>query len=307
MTVYDTGVTSSGVAWTRYVEVVGNDSLYYTIADRAVSLPSRHGVIYAHGAGGNAEQFHQLSSWKPTLDTIIDSNAVVMEGYGCGAYTTTYQGSISWGREFARMAYVDMARVVESAIDIVDWTVIGRSMGGLVGKQLAAKTSEINVVAYLDVSGIYDLMAEYDSSPPPGHFNLPRHWGVADDDREGLLSITANNDPGRFSPSLYSGLHVFVIYGTNDTTAVPSISGLKFWNDLGGTSLGNKSKLITVTNGDHSQGNSGTYGRPEISSFLLDVWGLTPAVKPAEYLFRTLSKVRLDSTRKQLVIKNKRI
>lgn len=275
-TVESTGVTASGTPYTVFTEVrtgASSDRVRWAIADFARTLPNRHGVLYCHGSGSGADAFTTISQFRGPREFILDNGGFYVECYGNGTTRPVADGQQNWGRDFSKEAYRAAAQLVAGYISTVDWVVLGRSMGGLVGSWLATLDPYIAplCVGLIHLSGIYDMLAEFDNG---NHFNIPGYYGTPAGDRDALATATATNDPKRIAQLEWAGLNVCDIYGTADTTALPSINALALWADRQPV-LGAKSKLVAVPGATHSQ-SGGTYGSPAQAAFLADVWNIVP-------------------------------
>ncbi|RFA14544.1 hypothetical protein B7R21_06255 [Subtercola boreus] len=307
-----TYTTSSGLVCTIYETDNGADRLQLIIPNGTPPTGGRHGVMWLHGSQGEYNQMLTISSLATLRDTILNNGGFIAQSRG--SKTSSFNGLNGWGRDTAKVAYSELAQQAAAFITVVDWVVIGRSMGGEVGKWLVTQDTYLasRTLGYVDMSGIYDMLAEYDDG---NHFDHPSWYGTTEPPtpparpdpapdyadpawaawrssltswrsnsatvsaRSALATATTTNDPGRITASLWAGKKVLVVYGTKDTTAYPPIAGLKFWNDYNTQFDAATKQLVAVTGATHAQ-TAGTYDAPQVPDFIKQLWGIiTPSFK----------------------------
>lgn len=273
--------TASGTPYTVYTATVGGETCYWAVADArttAVDIPT---ILYAHGAGGAANQFANLGAWKGLRDWLIDNGWAWIEGLGGGAQ--------SWGNLAARAAYPAYLAHVRTVLDIGIVVLLGRSMGGLVTSYLYAHDTAGTYAGWINNSGVSTWFDGDDtnagSSVPAisrstrTYFTesvLSAAWGVANRSELSAALLAANAVPERWNANVWSGKKILNCYGDADTTVPWYPRGAATLRDIwaGKPAI----DLVSVREGgDHTGGNGSYLDTVAMTSFLSELSGGPPA------------------------------
>lgn len=267
--------TPNGTAYTvtSLTDPVAGDIWYGYPNSTPADMPV---VLYAHGAGGAANQFATLPAWGSMKNAIIDA--------GIGWVECTGGGDRSWGSPAAQAAYVAAYEAVAGILNIGPVIILGRSMGGAVAQWLYTQSDIPNMVGLMVNSGVQDLVAYYDAYGVAGNTigqaQMRSAWGVADTAE--FYDVMETENPVNYPASLWAGLNLLQLAGTSDTTVPPVdhayairavYSGQPAIDDL------------YTTAGDHSSSNGLYSAVAPMMAFISTVLGEEPPEpEPREYL-----------------------
>lgn len=246
-------------------------------------------LLYAHGAGGAANQFAALAAWTGLRNALIDA--------GAGWIESTGGGDRSWGNDAARAAYVRAHEMVAAIIDLGQIIVLGRSMGGLVAQWLYTQSNIPNMVGLIINSGVQDIVAYYDDNTDTGRGQMRAAWGATDSAT--FYAAVAGKNPVEWDPSLWAGKHVHQLVGSLDTTVPPTRHAYPMRARYAGQP---ETDVLTVRQGgDHGQTNGAYLEVDAMMQFIGSVADLTPpAPKPRERL-RIIAQYEIRNGRRYLL------
>lgn len=271
--------TANGTSYTVRSATVGGTTCYWGCADAAYGAPDIPTVLYAHGAGGAANQFASLSAWSGLRDWMIDNGIAWIEGSG--------GSSQNWGRPGTMEAYEAYIAHVRTVMSVGDIALLGRSMGGLVTSQMLTK-STMPYAGWINSSGVSTMFTGSENPDAPAiekstgrYFTSSVIWGAwGESTYDGWASAVRAADaaPEEWPSSVWAGKKILNLYGTADTS-VP-------WYPRGASALRSAwsglpdiDDVVARQGGDH--GSNGTYFEVQaMSTFLATVFELTPPMPP---------------------------
>lgn len=281
--------TANGTPYTVRTATLGNHgAAYWAVADAHAGDTNIPTVLYAHGAGGAANQFATLSSWKGLRDWLIDNGWAWVEGEG-GAGT----GAQNWGNTAARAAYPAYLDHVSTTLDLGPVVLLGRSMGGLVTGNLYAHDTAGRYAGWVNNSGVSTAFVGTTSgaknpAAATGWYFTPAMWdawGVSSVATLQAAMASAGAIPEAWAAAKWAGKKILNCYGDADTT-VP-------WETRGAAALRSAwagepaiDRVAVRAGGDHSGANGSYLQVDDMVSFLTEVSGAAPAERVA---YRLLS------------------
>lgn len=218
-------------------------------------------VVYTHGNDGSYDQFAQIAPWAGMRRWFMENNWAVVESSGAGN---------GWGGAASRLSYEQAAAWAMTLVPIVDITVLGRSMGGLVAYWLATSSEFSPLVRNLIInSGTTDLIARYAASGGSDMRAMNAAYGVTpttEKNEAAFAAAAAGHDPMQFPTGIWGDKRVLQLWGSADTTVIPETHG-QAWVTKYGTHT--KATVVDVrVNGDHGWDNGSYLQVDAMTSFL---------------------------------------
>lgn len=261
--------------------VTGAGTVYRALADSAVGGTDLPFILYAHGAGGAANQFSTLGAWAGLRNWLIDN--------GWGWIESSGGGLQPWGNQASQDAYDATIAYADSVYDIGTWVVLGRSMGGAVAARLYNdhRLTDTRFAGIMVNSGVQDLVWAYDFDSNRWTDAFNSAWGVSSK-AEFEIAVEGLN-PVDGPASSWAGSNVLQLVGDADTTVPPAINGYAMRTMYAGQPT--LDLLDVRAGGDHSSTN-GSYLQVEaMTSFLATVRGDTPEPPTPASAYRQLRRL----------------
>ena len=294
-------VTASGTPYTVYSADLGVHGMcYWGVADAHVGDADLTTILYAHGAGGAADQFASLSAWQGMRDQVIDRGWAWIEGRGG-------TDSQSWANASARAAYPAYLAHVEGILSVGELFLLGRSMGGLITAWLYAMSSLASRFAgWINNSGVSTLFTGTESGSKntdaaSSYYFSPAVWTAwGATDMATMHTAADAYAPEDWDASVWGGKNILCCYGDADTT-VP-------WSTRGAETLRVKwaglpaiDQVAVLPGGGHSPPNASYSQVTPMVEFILEVLGETPEPPVPKTVYRRLSSwLMQDGDRYQL-------
>lgn len=285
--------TSNGTAYTVTTATVPTaGTVNIGIPDSKIGDPDLTFILYAHGAGGAADQFSALAAWKPFRDALIDT--------GIGWAESTGGGTQPWGNPASEMAYAATMDYADSLHDISNWIFLGRSMGAAVMARLynAVRDTDPRVVGLIVNSGVQDLVWAYDwdSNRWTSAFNSA--WGVSS--KSQFEAAVDGLNPVDGPASAWDGANVLQLWGTADDTVPAGPNGDAMRTLYSGRPAYDPDPIIGIGK-DHSASN-GMYSYAEDMMYFVGVaTGEIPATPVPKEFYRVIRKTILLEDGRHLV------
>src|SRR5690606_30927757 len=270
-------VTPGGTPWTLMRETVsGAGTVYWSVPNALIGTTGAPVMLYTHGAGGGASQYHDLDAFSGIRDFLLDAGVVTVEGTGGGPQP--------WANNASKSAY---EATWQHAVDLFQPEItfgLFRSMGGLVGQWLLTKSTV--VAPYMQGamvnSGVQDLMWAYRSGNWTAAMNSA--WGVSSYSE--FQTVAQSSDPMQFAPNLWDGKEMLQLVGTADDLVPMDVNGVAMRAHYSGHP---RVDLLDVRQGgDHSTSNGSYLQVTAMASFVTNLLGIEPPPTPVANGFRTV-------------------
>lgn len=295
--------TASGKTYTTRTADLGvHGQCVWTVADDKVGNTGLPAVLYAHGAGGSANQLVTLPAWVGLRDWLIDRGFVLIEGDGGRDY-----GTQNWGGPEAQAAYPAYLAHVETQLSIGGVVLLGRSMGGLVTAWLASQYSgKARFSGWINNSGVSTLFTgtqsgARDTAAASSWYFSPTVWQpYGATDMASMLTNAAAHAPESWPQASWDGVKVLSLYGTADTTVPAGVRGAEALRPrwAGRAYL---DRIHVRPGGDHSGSNGSYLDVAPMVAFLQDVLALTPIPIPPVPTYRQVLRYTIIDGQRRIL------
>lgn len=277
-------VTTAGTAYTtRSQALTGYGTTYITMRDSIIATTDIPTIVYAHGAGGQPDQFVSLPAWQQMLFWCMDNGWAVVEGPGGPGSTSSPTGGQNWANTTARAAYTAYATYWSGVFSLKLRCLFGRSMGGLVTGWLLLNEPLFAECGWLNNSGVSTMLVESGGVPSTGEYfrsGAWPAWGVSNLSDFATAVTAAGAALENYPASAWAGKKILNLYGDADTTVPFGVRGAgplrNIWHGLPAID-----DIYVRPGGTHSAPNASYADVSPMAAFLTTLNGGTPVPPPA--------------------------